>query len=133
MSSAVSTARARGLWTMRFTFSPRRCVGGPNLADRGCAAADREPDPVAGSGEIVRGDGAPDLVGGQGGSLLVGRGQDDGEMRRSLGVQKSHCVGVADGLAQTLRDLAQQPFKLDVAELLVNVLGVVKRDAQDRG
>ena len=78
------------------------------------------------------GDPPADLVGGKGRALLVRLGQDDGEMRRPLRIQKSDGVGVADGLPEPLRDLAQQPFKLDVPELLVDVLGVVELHHQHR-
>jgi len=77
------------------------------------------------------GDRAADLVGGQGGALVIGFGQHDGEVGRSVRIEERDRVGVADGLAKAFRDLAQEPLDLDLRELLVDVLGVVELDHQD--
>src|SRR5712691_4422423 len=80
----------------------------------------------------MRGDAAPDLVCGEGGSLLVGLWEHDGEMRWPFDVEEGDRVGVAYRLSEPLRDLAQQSLQLDVAELLMDVLGVIELDDQDR-
>ena len=77
-------------------------------------------------------DRAADLVGGESRALLVGLRQHDREMRRSFRVQEGDGVGVADGLPQAFRDLAQQSLDLDVFELLVDVLGMVELDHEHR-
>ena len=78
------------------------------------------------------GDRAPDLVCRQRRPLLVGFGQNDRKVRRPVCVQESNRVGVADRLAEPLRQLAQQALDLDRLELLVDVLGVVQLDRQHR-
>ncbi len=110
---------------------PRLLPRRPDHIDGGGAAAHRDPLPVAARGEVIGGDGAADLVGGQGRALLVGLWQHDGEMWGPLGIEKGDRVGVADGTAEPLRDLPEQPFELDMPQLLVDVLGVVELHHQD--
>src|SRR5260370_180571 len=52
--------------------------------------------------------------------------EGDGEMGWPFRVQERDRVGGADGLAKALRNFAQQPFQLDVPELLVDVFCVVQ-------
>ena len=80
----------------------------------------------------MRGDRAPDLICRQGRPLFVGLGEDDREVRWSVGVEKPHGVSVADGLAEPFGHLPQQSFDLYLLQLFVDVLCVVELDQKNR-
>src|SRR5579859_4971048 len=61
--------------------------------------------PAAAVGEVMRRDRAPDLVGGECRTLLVGLRQDDHEVRRAVGFQEAERVRVADGPSERIRQL----------------------------